>query len=182
MNANDLESGMRVRVTKLEDTLGMFVVLRHLSCRKVGIVGTVATPGVVPGHGGDVWFVEHDGCSDVGAYNATELEPETPITKQKPMEPTKHAKRDKDGQEIPPDLADSLRRSILVGDHGTVEDQTKELIDEILQTFQDPDKWPMTDPDRIELLKHLYRRVQIIEKTKAATERGTTKLRRSRRR
>lgn len=72
----NIETGMKVKtVTKLENTRGMLLNPRHLECRKAGITGTVK--GCVPGHGGDVWWVAHEGCDDVGAYCYTELEKNT---------------------------------------------------------------------------------------------------------
>ena len=69
------KNGMRVQVACLESALGMFVAWRHLSVRRVGVTGTIT--GCVPGHGGDVWWVQHDGSNDenpqVGAYCVDEL-------------------------------------------------------------------------------------------------------------
>lgn len=72
MDCNSIKQGIRVRTTALEDTKGMMIAPRHLECRAAGIVGTVRAD--VPGHGGDVWFVAHDGGDEVGAYCFTELE------------------------------------------------------------------------------------------------------------
>ena len=74
MDCNSIKQGLRVRTTALESTEGMMIAPIHLSCRADGITGTVRT--YVPGHGGDVWFVAHDGSGEVGAYSLTELEPE----------------------------------------------------------------------------------------------------------
>lgn len=74
MDCNAVNPGMTVRVVRLEGTEGMLIHNRHLACRKVGVVGIVK--GYVPGHGGDVWFVAHEGSDDVGAYMFTEMEPE----------------------------------------------------------------------------------------------------------
>lgn len=72
MNCNEVKVGLRVKIIKLDDTQGMLIKLRHLECRKEGITGTVK--GFVPGHGGDVWWVQHDGSEEVGAYCFTEME------------------------------------------------------------------------------------------------------------
>ena len=76
MNCNDVKPGLRVKITQLGKTDGILVVKHHLDCRKVGVTGTVA--GYVGGHGGDVWWVEHDGDEQpkvVGAYCYNEFEP-----------------------------------------------------------------------------------------------------------
>ncbi len=72
MKDSEVKAELKVRTTKLEDTQGMLIAQRHLSVRKEGITGTVLS--YVPGHGGDVWFVKHDGTGEVGAYTFTELE------------------------------------------------------------------------------------------------------------
>jgi hypothetical protein len=64
--------GTKVRVLRLEKSVGLFVTERHLYVRKVGIVGIVSS--CIPGHGGEAFFVSHDSVSDVGAYWSTELE------------------------------------------------------------------------------------------------------------
>lgn len=44
---------------------------QHLECRRPSAKGTIR--GWVPGHGGDVWWVEHEDGT-VGAYCFDELE------------------------------------------------------------------------------------------------------------
>jgi hypothetical protein len=73
MDCNDVKPNLRVRTTTLGETTGMMIVPRHLDCRKEGVVGVVDQ--AVPGHGGDVWFVKHEGSEDIGAYVFNELEP-----------------------------------------------------------------------------------------------------------
>ena len=73
MNASDVKKGLRVRTTNLGDTIGLTINTRHLDVRREGVEGVVE--GHVPGHGGDVWFVKHDGTNQVGAYTFTEFEP-----------------------------------------------------------------------------------------------------------
>lgn len=51
-----IQSGMRVRVIADEGTTGMFIKPDILNRREIGKTGTVVS--YVPGHGGDVWFVE----------------------------------------------------------------------------------------------------------------------------
>ena len=66
--------GTRVRTAdKLDDARGMMVAPKYIECRRCGITGVVK--GYVPGHGGDVWWVAHDGTADVGAYCYTEITP-----------------------------------------------------------------------------------------------------------
>lgn len=80
MNGQDVmdkyESGLRVKITKDEDTGGLFINPKYLDNRSVGKTGKVL--GYVPGHGGDVWWVEHDGESGVAAYCYNEFE-EIPV-------------------------------------------------------------------------------------------------------
>lgn len=73
MHLNEVKDGMRVRVTKLEDTKGLMISPKNTSVRRVGAIGTIR--GYVPGHGGDVWWVKHDDADEVGAYVFTEFEP-----------------------------------------------------------------------------------------------------------
>lgn len=56
----------------LGSTGGFFVVRRHLDARKANVPGTVG--GVVPGHGGDVYYVAHGAGDDVAVYCFTEFE------------------------------------------------------------------------------------------------------------
>lgn len=72
MQLEMIEAGKRVRVSHLEDTTGFIIADRHIDCRKAGMTGTIRS--YVPGHGGDVWFVDHDASDDIGAYCFTELE------------------------------------------------------------------------------------------------------------
>lgn len=74
MDCNAIQPGLRVKVKKLEGTKGFLINSKHLAVRRKGVRGTVKN--WVPGHGGDVWFVQHDNSDDVGAYCFTELEPE----------------------------------------------------------------------------------------------------------
>jgi hypothetical protein len=50
---------------------GFLVKDRHLECRKPSISGIIW--GVIPGHGGDVYWVKH-GDETIGAYCFTEFE------------------------------------------------------------------------------------------------------------
>ncbi|HVJ72077.1 MAG TPA: hypothetical protein VM531_11330 [Sphingomicrobium sp.] len=68
--------GKRVVVTADHGTLGYMVVEKHLRARRLGAVGLVI--GAVPGHGGDVVWVQEEGTSNdfpAGAYcHLNELE------------------------------------------------------------------------------------------------------------
>ena len=76
MDLNKIQPGLRVKTTRLDrDTRGMFIVYKNMVVRREGVVGTVKS--YAAGHGGDVWFVAHDGSDDVGAYIFTEFEPIT---------------------------------------------------------------------------------------------------------
>ncbi len=72
MNCNAVKPNLNVRTIKLGETTGMTIAEKHLVVRKTGVTGTVLN--YVPGHGGDVWFVKHDGCEEIGAYCFDELE------------------------------------------------------------------------------------------------------------
>lgn len=72
MNCNDVKTGIRVRITKLDSVDGMFIHAKHLTCRRVGVTGTVGN--YVGGHGGEVWFIDHDGSDECGAYVYDEFE------------------------------------------------------------------------------------------------------------
>lgn len=61
-----------------------------------------------------------------------------------------------------------LRKALLLEDHGTPNEQKDALVNEILNCFQDPAKWPLTDTERIELLKMLYGKARWIPETEAA--------------
>ena len=72
MRDSDVKPGLRVKTIKLGNITGMFIVPKHLDVRREGVVGTIKD--YVPGHGGDVWFVQHEGTDEVGAYIFTEME------------------------------------------------------------------------------------------------------------
>lgn len=72
MDLNDVKPGLSVKVTALGSTGGMIIAAKHLICRRVGVKGTVKN--WVPGHGGDVWYIQHENSPDVGAYVFNEFE------------------------------------------------------------------------------------------------------------
>lgn len=72
MNDSDVKPGLKVITKRAPDgERGLLVTERHLFARRdaPGVV-----KGYVPGHGGDVWWVEHDDGA-IGAYCFTEMEP-----------------------------------------------------------------------------------------------------------
>jgi len=67
-----LAPGTRVITNKLHSTKGMLITAKHLDVRASGIKGTIR--GYVPGHGGDIYWVEHDDTKEVGAYGWHEFD------------------------------------------------------------------------------------------------------------
>jgi hypothetical protein len=76
MKVDDITPGMWVRVHTVGPTTGMLINPKNLALRREGAVGVVR--GYVPGHGGDVWWVEHrDNAGsevEVSAYVFHEIE------------------------------------------------------------------------------------------------------------
>lgn len=73
MDLGNIKNGISVRTSStLGDTRGMMVNPSHLNRRRPDTTGIIA--GYVPGHGGDVWWVEH-GPNDVAPYVFNEFEP-----------------------------------------------------------------------------------------------------------
>lgn len=58
-----------------------------------------------------------------------------------------------------------IRLNHLVDTYGEPERQKDILVAEILSAFQIPEKWPLTDAERIQLLKRLYQSAKTIEET-----------------
>jgi hypothetical protein len=72
MDLQSLRPGLRVRIdATLGHTTGMIIAPEILANRRAGASGTLRA--YVPGHGGDVWFVEHKGGA-VAAYAYNEFE------------------------------------------------------------------------------------------------------------
>jgi len=68
---NNFKQGLRVKTRpRLLATTGFIIHEKHINARKPNKFGSVRQ--WVPGHGGDVWFVQHDDRS-VGAYRIDEL-------------------------------------------------------------------------------------------------------------
>ena len=57
-------------VVMLETADGILVVKKHLDARRANCKGRLLN--WVPGHGGDVWFVQHE-SDDIAAYSITEF-------------------------------------------------------------------------------------------------------------
>ena len=72
MELSQVKAGIRVEVTRLGSAKGLIVSPTHLRARRIGACGEVV--GWVPGHGGDVWWVEQDDGM-IGAYCFDEFEP-----------------------------------------------------------------------------------------------------------
>jgi len=73
MNLNHVKAGLPVTTNaELGETKGMLISAKNLSLRRPSAQGTVL--GHVPGHGGDVWWVEHE-KDVVAAYCFDEFEP-----------------------------------------------------------------------------------------------------------
>lgn len=73
MECTDIKVGLKVRTGFLGETTGLTVNSKHLHCRKFDITGSILS--YVPGHGGEVRYVQHDNEDDIGAYCNTEFEP-----------------------------------------------------------------------------------------------------------
>ncbi len=73
MELENIRIGMHVKVIADNGTMGMFIKPEHLALRQVGTTGTILD--YVPGHGGDVWWVRHDGNEgkDIAPYSFREL-------------------------------------------------------------------------------------------------------------
>ena len=67
-----------------------------------------------------------------------------------------------------PEVIRNIRRHELLEHHGEPPVQKERLVDEILSTFQNAEKWPMTDAERIATLQKWYRMAQAIRETEAA--------------
>ncbi len=68
-----LEFGVKVvTASELDDTMGMTVARKHTVCRRPDGYGRIT--GVVPGHGGDVYWVQHKDDETIGAYCFTEFD------------------------------------------------------------------------------------------------------------
>lgn len=58
-----------------------------------------------------------------------------------------------------------LKNKSLQEMHGDLETQHNNLVDKICSAFQDPEKWPATDQERIDLLRDIYRAAMVIKET-----------------
>lgn len=73
-----MTNGAPVKITRLGSTGGILVKPEYLAARELG-EGTLK--GWIPGHGGDVWWIEHANGS-IGAYSIDEFGP-----KERPKAP-----------------------------------------------------------------------------------------------
>lgn len=69
--ANPVPSMKIVTIDKLESTDGMMIHAKHLNERRASTPGRLLD--YVPGHGGDVWFVEHEGAAVAAVYSLAEM-------------------------------------------------------------------------------------------------------------
>lgn len=71
--ATILARGTLIRThAELEDSRGFLVVPKHLRARRPDAPGIIDE--VVPGHGGDVYWVQHEGVADHAVYCFSEFE------------------------------------------------------------------------------------------------------------
>lgn len=68
--------------------------------------------------------------------------------------------------------ADILRASVLKSDYGDPSYQKDQLVNRILGAFESPDKWPMTDGERVSLLKNLWNDARLIRSTEQAIKKA----------
>ncbi len=50
-----------------------------------------------------------------------------------------------------------LAKALILEDCGTPEKQKEDLVDAILDIFGTPDRWPLTDAERTDVLKRLFK-------------------------
>jgi len=102
-----LPNGARIRThAELGSTRGMMIVDKHLAARAPNSVGTIV--GVVGGHGGDVYWVEHSIGGDAAAYCFTEFELEPRVDPISELEAWIDA--------LPPGRHVSIKRGAMPGD------------------------------------------------------------------
>ncbi len=74
MDLKDVKPGLQIRTAfQLESTAGIHASERTLSLRKPDTDGVVQQ--FLPGHGGDIWLIAHEGDDYCAAYGFTEFEP-----------------------------------------------------------------------------------------------------------
>lgn len=61
-----------------------------------------------------------------------------------------------------------IRVGILHENHGASAAQKEQLVTDILSQFQEPRKWPMTDVERVAVLRNFYSAALLIRETEAA--------------
>ena len=65
-----------------------------------------------------------------------------------------------------------LRGAVLTESNGVLAERKDALVTAIIDSFQDPSRWPMTDAERLDLLRSLYRKALCIRSTEAAVKAG----------
>ena len=71
MEKYEVKNGKRVRIVKLGDMKDTNVEPENWHAIKLGETGKII--GHVPGSGGEIWLVKHDGSEQVGAYRFDEF-------------------------------------------------------------------------------------------------------------
>lgn len=84
----DLSGKKVITPMMLGSTEGFIVHQKHLNSRKPNAKGTIRH--YLPGHGGDVWIVDHEDGGDAAVYALTELaeRPDSPINQPALLERT----------------------------------------------------------------------------------------------
>lgn len=58
-----------------------------------------------------------------------------------------------------------IRHHLLTEEHGSSAEQDRAIRQKILAAFREPARWPMTDTERVELLRGLYNQAVWAEQT-----------------
>ncbi len=66
-----------------------------------------------------------------------------------------------------------MKAAVLKDTNGSPDEQKEELVQTIIRAFGDPDKWPLTDAERITFIKTLYKRCRTIRDTERAISDST---------
>lgn len=63
------------------------------------------------------------------------------------------------------DQQKDLRRNLLIESYGSPDKQKNTLVSDILNAFVSPDRWPMTDTERIALIRRWHTQARTIYNT-----------------